>query len=132
MLSRIPFQFHDFIYDCYKLLHLRKVSEIDIDKFLIGKSPLSDNQIQQRLSIWLQDKLPVFLPRYTDKLLFCRIWDHKIELISGKELLYFKNRFLSLIELVMVCKWLDDNFSKGFIRESKSQCASPLLFLVGG
>ncbi|RAL63669.1 hypothetical protein DID88_003712 [Monilinia fructigena] len=56
-----------------------------------------------------------------------RAWDHKIELMPGKEPPYFKNRPLSPLELEVVRKWIDDNLSKGFIRESRSRSAAPLL-----
>ena len=56
-----------------------------------------------------------------------RAWIHKIELLPGKEPPSFKNRPLSPSELRVVRKWLDENLSKGFIRESKAQCAAPLL-----
>ncbi|RAL58881.1 hypothetical protein DID88_009301 [Monilinia fructigena] len=126
-LSQLPPHLHDFVYYCYKPAHLRKISEADVSKFLTGKPELSDAEIRQKLPLWLQDKLPAFLPRHADTLPPRRAWDHKIELMPGKELPYFKNRPLSPLELEVVRKWIDDNLSKGFIRESRSRSAAPLL-----
>ncbi|RAL60705.1 hypothetical protein DID88_010023 [Monilinia fructigena] len=127
-LSQLPPHLHDFVYDCYKPAHLRKISEADVSKFLTGKPELSDAEIRQKLPLWLQDKLPAFLPRHADTLPPRRAWDHKIELMPGKEPPYFKNRpLLSPLELEVVRKWIDDNLSKGFIRESRSRSAAPLL-----
>ncbi|RAL61484.1 hypothetical protein DID88_009413 [Monilinia fructigena] len=112
-LSQLPPHLHDFVYDCYKPAHLRKISEADVSKFLTGKPELN--------------KLPAFLPRHADTLPPRRAWDHKIELMPGKEPPYFKNRPLSPLELEVVRKWIDDNLSKGFIRESRSRSAAPLL-----
>ncbi|RAL60857.1 hypothetical protein DID88_010182 [Monilinia fructigena] len=126
-LSQLPPHLHDFVYDCYKPAHLRKISEADVSKFLTGKPELSDAEIRQKLPLWLQDKLPAFLPRHADTLPPRRAWDHKIELMPGKKPPYFKNRPLSPLELEVVRKWIDDNLSKGFIRESRSRSAAPLL-----
>ncbi|RAL60712.1 hypothetical protein DID88_009818 [Monilinia fructigena] len=106
-LSQLPPHLHDFVYDCYKPAHLRKISEADVSKFLTGKPELSDAEIRQKLPLWLQDKLPAFLPRHADTLPPRRAWDHKIELMPGKEPPYFKNRPLSPLELEVV-PYLDD------------------------
>ncbi|RAL66948.1 hypothetical protein DID88_007730 [Monilinia fructigena] len=66
-----------------------------------------DAEIRQKLPLWLQDKLPAFLPRHADTLPPRRAWDHKIELMPGKEPPYFKNRPLSPLELEVV-PYLDD------------------------
>ena len=47
--------------------------------------------------------------------------------MPGREPPYQKNRPLSLPELRVVRKWLDDNLDKGFIRTSRARCAAPLL-----
>ncbi|RAL62606.1 hypothetical protein DID88_004453 [Monilinia fructigena] len=97
--------------------------ELDIETTLI---PVM-RRFDKKLPLWLQDKLPAFLPRHADTLPPRRAWDHKIELMPGKEPPYFKNRPLSPLELEVVRKWIDDNLSKGFIRESRSRSAAPLL-----
>ena len=47
--------------------------------------------------------------------------------MPDKELPYFKNHSLSLQELQVVRKWLDENLAKGFICKSRTQCAAPLM-----
>jgi hypothetical protein len=119
--------YHDFIDNCFDTLHLQRISEADIDKFLAGKPELTDDDILKKLPNWLHDLKEAFLPKLADELPPHRAWDHKIELIPGKEPPYYKNRPLSSEELKVVRKWLDDNLSKGFIRESRARCAAPLM-----
>ncbi|QLI66561.1 Transposon Tf2-12 polyprotein [Metarhizium brunneum] len=122
-----PSAFHDFLDDCYSQEHLRRVTDADVDKFLKGKPDLSHEDIKARLPEWLQDKITGFLPHLANELPPRRGWDHRIELTPGREPPYQKNRPLSPRELLVVRKWLDDNLSKGFIRESRARCAAPLL-----
>ncbi|KFG84296.1 hypothetical protein MANI_115950 [Metarhizium anisopliae] len=117
-----PSAFHDFLDDCYSQEHLRRVTDADVDKFLKGKPDLSQEDIKARLPERLQDKITGFLPHLANELPPRRGWDHRIELTP-----YQKNRQLSPRELLVVRKWLDDNLSKGFIRESRARCAAPLL-----
>ncbi|KAI0993776.1 hypothetical protein K3495_g14408, partial [Podosphaera aphanis] len=118
-----------FMETCYNLnrLTLNKISQNDADKFLRGKPNLSREEIINRLPSWLHDLIDAFLPKIADDLPPHRAWDHKIELVPGKEPPYHKNRPLSVHELSVVRRWLDDNLSKGFIRESRARCAAPLL-----
>ena len=119
--------YHDFIDNCFDALHLQRISEADIDKFLAGKPELTDDDILRKLPSWLHDLKEAFFPKLADELPPHRSWDHKIELMPGKEPPYYKNRPLSSQELKVVRKWLDDNLSKGFIRESRARCAAPLM-----
>ena len=119
--------YHDFIDNCFDALHLQRISEADIDKFLAGKPELTNDDILRKLPNWLHDLKEAFFPKLADELPPHRPWDHKIELIPGKEPPYYKNRPLSSQELKVVRKWLDDNLSKGFIRESRARCAAPLM-----
>ncbi|KAJ6437919.1 reverse transcriptase [Purpureocillium lavendulum] len=125
--QRFPSAFQEFLDDCYSQEHLRRVTDADVDKFLKGKPDLSHEDIKARLPEWLQDKMTGFLPHLANELPPRRSWDHTIELIPGKEPPYQKNRPLSPRELLVVRKWLDDNLTKGFIRESRARCAAPLL-----
>jgi hypothetical protein len=79
------------------------------------------------LPAWLVDLKTAFLPKRAEELAPHRTWDHKIELLPGKEPPYFRNRPLSPAELKVVRKWLDDQLAKGFIRPSHARCAAPLL-----
>lgn len=106
---------------------LNRVSDDDVGKFLKGKPIPTPAEIVQRLPEWLRDLADAFLPQLADKLPPHRTWDHKIELMPGKEPPYNKNRPLSIQELRVVRKWLEDNLAKGFIRESRARCAAPLM-----
>jgi transposase InsO family protein len=125
--SRFHEQYHDFIDECYHPVRLNRLADKDIDKFLVGKPQLAREEVIQKLPDWLRDLDDAFLPELANKLPPHRSWDHKIELESGKEPPYLKNRPLSSQELKVVRKWLDDNLDKGFIRESRARCAAPLM-----
>jgi hypothetical protein len=127
MRRMFPEPFYDFIDECYDPLRLSKITEADIDKFMQGKPELTKDDILRKLPDWLHDIYDAFLPKLADELPPRRAWDHKIELVPGKEPPYLKNRPMSPQELRVVRKWLDDNLSKGFIRESRARCAAPLL-----
>ncbi|KAI0993916.1 hypothetical protein K3495_g14268, partial [Podosphaera aphanis] len=120
-------RYHEFLKECAEPLHLKKVSEEDIDKFMKKKPELSTNELLEKLPVWLHDLSNAFKPKLADELPPRRAWDHKIEIMPGKEPPYQKNRPLSAGELQVVRKWLDDNLNKGFIRESRSRCAAPLM-----
>ena len=92
-----------------------------------GKPDLSKEDLIKLLLEWLSDLYEAFLPRLANKLPPHHAWDHKIELIPGKDPPYQKNRPFSPPELCIIRKWLDDNLSKGFIQESRAHCAAPLL-----
>lgn len=109
---------------------LARVSDTDVEKFMQGKPPLPPVEIVRRLPEWLRDKADAFMPELADRLPPRRAWDHKIELMPGKEPPYIKNRPLSIQELRVVRKWLEDNLSKKFIRESRARCAAPLMLAV--
>jgi hypothetical protein len=125
--DKFPPRFRDFIHDCNQALHLRGLKETDIEKFMAGKAPLTDEELRNRLPDWLRDMMTGFLTRKADELPPRRAWDHKIDIIPGREPPYQKNRPFSPPELLVVRKWLDDNLDKGFIRESRARCAAPLL-----
>ncbi len=125
--NQFPGAFHDFLDLCYSRLSNNRISDMDIEKFMRGKPELTTDDIKAKLPEWLHDKLVGFLPQLADKLPPRRAWDHKIELVPGKEPPYQRNRPLSPKELAVVRRWLDDNLTKGFIRESRARCAAPLL-----
>jgi hypothetical protein len=128
-----PKETHDFIDTCMRATeensgeHLRAVKDSDIEKYMTPKPELSKEQIIKKLPEWLTDMNEAFLPQIANQLPPRRAWDHKIELLPGKEPPYIKNRPFSPKELQVVRKWLDDNLDKGFIRESRSRSAAPLL-----
>jgi RNase H-like domain found in reverse transcriptase/Reverse transcriptase (RNA-dependent DNA polymerase)/Integrase zinc binding domain len=122
-----PKEFYDFLDECRAPLQLRRISEADIEKFMKDKPDLQKEDLLKLLPPWLSDLYEGFLPRRANELPPHRAWDHKIELMPGKDPPYQKNRPLSPPELHVIRKWLDDNLNKGFIRESRARCAAPLL-----
>lgn len=119
--------FHDFLTECIHPLQLNKLTEADIDKFLVGKPELTQHELLSKLPAWLHDLQETFYPKLADQLPPRRSWDHKIELKPGTEPPYFKNRPLSQRELQVVYKWINENLNKGFIRASRSRSAAPLM-----
>ncbi|KAI1004440.1 hypothetical protein K3495_g3770 [Podosphaera aphanis] len=87
----------DEVHKCdeYKQTNLKRITEEDISKFWNGKAILSRVAIIQELPRWLRDHSEAFLPHEADKLPPNRVWDHKAELVRGKEPPYRKNRPLS-------------------------------------
>ncbi|KAI1005881.1 hypothetical protein K3495_g2339 [Podosphaera aphanis] len=81
--------------DDYNQTNLNRITEEDISKLLKGNPILSRADIIQKLPLWLRDLSEAFLPQEADKLPPNRVWDHKIELVPGKEPAYYINRPLS-------------------------------------
>jgi hypothetical protein len=127
LYSVFPTRFHGFLNECKHSVYLRSLKPSDIEKFMKGKLPLTDDELEKKLPDWLQDKLIGFIAQKADELPPRRAWDHKIDITPGKEPPYQKNRPFSPPELQVIRKWLDDNLDKGFIRESRARCAAPLL-----
>jgi hypothetical protein len=69
-----------------------------------------------------------FSKQDSDKLPPSRLYDHKIELEPGKRPGYGPLYGMSQNELLVLQKYLKENLSKGFIRVSSSEAASPVLF----
>ena len=99
--KRFPEAFHSFIDECYKpdseMLH--RITEQDIQKFLKGKPDLSKEDAQKQLPDWLRKLYTAFLPKLANQLPPHCAWDHKIDLLPGKEPPYHKNRPFSPQEL---------------------------------
>jgi len=104
------------------------VSLADVEKALEEK-PTTDPR--EKLPPEYHDLLGTFSRKEADKLPRHRAYDHRIELLPGKEEghgfgpLYGMSRN----ELLVLKKYLEDNLSKGFIRASRSPVASPVIFV---
>src|SRR5277367_3478798 len=101
--------------------------DTDIEKFMKGKPALTRDDIVRRLPREHRHHIEGFLPKNADELPPHRPWDHKIEIMPGKQPPYHKNRPLSSTKLRCVKKWINKMLNKGFIQESTSPAAAPLL-----
>lgn len=72
--------YHDFIDECNSPLHLQKITEANVNKYLKGKPELSPGKIQAQLPEYLCNLVKGFLPQDANTLPLYRPWDHKIEL----------------------------------------------------
>lgn len=120
-------EYQEFLDEIFCPLHLGRISEADIEKFMRGKSVKTDDEIKKQIPEWLRHWTVGFLPKLAHQLPPSRPFDLKIDLIPGREPPYVKNRPLNSGELLVVSKWLEDNLSKGFIREGRARCAAPLM-----
>jgi hypothetical protein len=124
--------FHDFLQtnldDTARAETLRrKIMPSDIDKFLAEKHPPTAEDVKKLLPAEFHHDVEHFLPKNAETLPPYRPWDHKIELVPGKEAPYHKNRPFSPEELRCIKKWIDENLAKGWIGGSSSPAAAPLL-----
>ena len=81
------------------------------------------------VSIQYYDLLPLFTEKEADKLPPHRYVNHAIPLIQDKRPPMGRMYSISDSELTEVRKWIEENMSKGIIRNSSSSCASPILFV---
>lgn len=93
-----------------------------------GGNPGSDIDPASILPLWYQEFLYVFDKKAANTLPPHRESDHKIELLPGKSPPAGPLYNMSVDELKVLKKWLEENLAKGFIRSSKSPAASPVLF----
>src|SRR5436190_727448 len=86
----------------------RKADEADVEKFLRVKPTLAMKDVLALLPKEFHHHAKHFLPKSAEELPPHRPWDHKIELLPGKEVPYYKNRPFSPDELRCVKKWIDE------------------------
>ena len=71
----------------------------------------------------------VFEKKNADILLEYHLYDYTIELQEGAQLLFGPIYNLSQMELATLCKYIDENLSKNFIRHSKSPARTFILLI---
>ncbi|KAI0991009.1 hypothetical protein K3495_g17178, partial [Podosphaera aphanis] len=81
-----------------------------------------------KLPLHYHQHLPIFDHKNADKLPPHRDCDHKIELKPGTTPPYGPLYNMSVEELQVLRKYLNEQLEKGFIRVSKSPAAAPVLF----
>ncbi len=105
------------------------VTDDDIAKFLKGKKELILDELKVKLSKEHHVFLDFFQRKNADILPLYRPYDHKIEIMPGKEPLSQKNRPFFQPELMVIKKWLDIEVNKGLICGSTVPYASSLLLV---
>ena len=98
----------------------------DIEKAL---NPKPSVDLSTLLPEEYHEFLHLFSRETADQLLPHRPCDHTIPLIEGKQPPFGPLYGMSLDELKVLRKYLDDNLAKGFIRPSSSPAAAPILFV---
>ncbi|KAI0992366.1 hypothetical protein K3495_g15820, partial [Podosphaera aphanis] len=130
--AQFPEPFHAFI-DLFfnsNFARLNKVTDEDVTKFFMkaNRPPPKIEDIKRRMPKVYHDIADVALPQDATNLPPHRSYDHKIELLPGNyKFPRSRARPCSPSELSVIKRWLDDQLSKGWIRPSTSQVASPIL-----
>jgi hypothetical protein len=114
--------------NCYTIisnLYLNNVLIKNIRKIFQPKIIIN---LTIKLPKYYHEFLLVFDQQETDKFPLYKEYNYKIELLLGKLLLAGPLYSISENELLVFCKFLEENLSKGFIRASLSFIASLVLF----
>jgi len=106
---------------------LRAIKEEDIEKYLQSKPPATDEEIRAQLPPEYHDLIQAFQPSEAETLPPHRPFDHRIEIMAGKTPPNYRARPMSVPELRVIRKYLDEHLNKGFIRPSTSSAAAPVL-----
>ena len=107
--------FASSLYDVNKALEKLRKTKTDVDLTQLPDWVNSENHI-------------AFHPQEAEKLAPRRPYDHKIELLPGKNPPWGPLYKMSVGELEVLKEWLEQNLEKGWIRASQSPAAAPVLF----
>jgi hypothetical protein len=114
--QKINPKYHNFFNKLNCPIHLRKITQANVNKFITIKPDLTPAEIKTKLPAYLHDLTKAFLPQNARILLLKRPWNYKIELLLEKKPPYYKTKLMLLIKLMYIHKWLSENLEKGFIR----------------
>ena len=109
-------------------LTIFKASLYDINKAIEAKD-LKEHPLEEIVPKQYHELLPLFSKVLADRL--TPHWpgiDHEVRLKDGETLTRGPLYSMSRTELVVLKEWLEENMSKGFIRQSSSPFAAPVLF----
>lgn len=98
----------------------------------LADSAFDQSELERKVPLKYHQYLDVFSKAASDELSPHRSYDHRIELEKGKsrsDLSFSPLYKMSVQELEVVKKYLEDNLSKGFIEPSQSPFAAPILFV---
>jgi len=105
-----------------------KTSLYDINKAIEAKD-LKERPPEEIVSEQHHEFLPLIRKILADQLPPYRPGiDHAVRLKEGEAPILGQLYSMSRTELVVLKKWLEENMSKGFIRQSSSPFAAPVLF----
>jgi hypothetical protein len=110
-------------------LTLFKASLYDINKTIEVKD-LKERPLEEVIPEQYHEFLPLFNKVLADRLPPHRPGiDHAVRSKDGKTPTWGPLYSMSRAELVVSKEWLEENMSKGFIRQSSSRFAAPVLFV---
>lgn len=120
---------HEFLENHYAQIHLSRITEDDIEKFLEKqrKKPYTLDELKAKVPRQYHDLVDVFLKSKADKLPPHRACDTKIHLKEGTQPPYNKTRPFTAHEQTVIKAYCDELLEKGFIRRSTSPASSPVL-----
>jgi len=102
------------LYDINKAIEARDLKERPLEEII----PKQYYEFLPLFSKVLADRLPPHRPNI----------DHEVRLKEGEIPSWGPLYMMSREELVVMMEWLEDNMTKGFIRQSPSPYATPCLF----
>jgi len=109
-------------------LKLFKASLYDIGKAIEAKD-LKERSLKEIIPEQYREFLTLFNQVLADRLPPHRPGiDHEVRLKDGETPMWGPLYSMSRAELVVLKEWLEENMSKGFIRQSSSPFAAPVLF----
>ena len=109
-------------------LKLFKASLYDMNKVIEAKD-LKERPLAEIIPEQYHEFLPLFNKVLADRLPPYRSGiDHEVRLKDGETPTWGPLYSMSRAELVVLKEWLEENMSKGFIRQSSSPFAAPVLF----
>jgi len=109
-------------------LTLFKASLYDINKAIEAKD-LKERPLEEIIPEQYHEFLPLFNKVLADRLPPHRPGiDHEVRLQDGETPTWGPLYSMSRAELIVLKEWLEENMSKGFIRQSSSPFAAPVLF----
>jgi len=109
-------------------LTLFKASLYDINKAIEAKD-LKERPLEEIVPKQYHEFLPLFNKVLADRLPPHRPGiDHEVRLKDGETPTWGPLYSMSRAELIILKEWLEENMSKGFIRQSSSPFAAPVLF----
>jgi hypothetical protein len=106
--------FEASLYDINKPIEAKDLKERPLEEIV----PEQYHEFLPLFNKVLADRLPPHQPRI----------DHEVRLKDGETQTWRPLNSMSRAKLVVLKEWLDENMSKGFIRQSSSPFAAPVLF----